>query len=188
MRAQVQWIRYRSLVDEKTVESGRIAVRRARSGNFQMLLEFKQPNNYFLSVKGAKVEIYKPRIKLVEEYNLSNSRDQLENALLIGFGTAGSYLSRHYVIEVGKDEEVAGHPAVKLGLHPKDPEGRLNNLRLDMWISTEHWQPVQQRVYERNPKDYRVYSYSEMQINPALTADDFKLRLARGTRRTQPQR
>ena len=188
MRAQVQWVRYRSLVDDTSVESGRIAVRRAKSGSVEMLLEFTEPTNYFLSVRGAKVEIYKPKIKLVEEYDLSKSRDQLENALLIGFGTSGSYLSEHYDIAVDADEAFSGHPVVKLELEPKDPRGGLNNQRLEMWISTKYWQPVQQKIYESNLRDYRLYSYSEVLINPEFKSDEFKLRLERGTSRARPQR
>lgn len=188
MRANVQWTRYRSLVDEKTVESGRIVVRRAESGSFEMLQEFTEPNRYFYLVRGAHVEIYKPRIKEVQVYDVGKSRDQLENALLIGFGVSGAYLREHYEVAVEGEEEIAGHQAVKLALRPRNPGGRLNNRKLDMWISTEHWQPVQQRVYERNPKDYRIFSYSEVEINPRFAGSEFKLRLERGTRRTRPQR
>ena len=188
MRANVQWTRYRSFVDDETVEIGRIVVRRVKSGNVEMLVEITEPSNYFLLVRGAKIEQYKPKIKLVEEFNAGERKDQLENALMIGFGTSGSYLSEHYDIKLDGDGPIAGHPAVKLDLQPKDPAGRLNNQRLEMWISTDHWQPVQYKVYGVNAKDYRVHSYSEMEINPSLAAEDFKLRLERGTRRVRPQR
>lgn len=188
MRAQVQWTRYRSFVDDETVESGRIAVRRVKSGNVEMLVEITDPSNYFLLVRGAKIEQYKPKIKLVEEFDAGKRKDQLENALMIGFGASGSYLSQHYEIKLAGEEAVAGNPAIKLDLQPKDPAGRLNNRPLEMWISTDYWQPVQYKVYERNQKDYRLHSYSEMQVNPSLSDRDFRLRLGRGTRRTHPQR
>ena len=188
MRARVQWTRYRSLVDEETVESGGMVVRRAKSGDFEMLLGFTKPNIYYFSVRGTKVEIYKPRIKEVQEYDLGKSRDQLENALLIGFGVSGSFLGRHYDVAVAGEEEVDGHPTVELALEPRNPEGRLNNRRLEMWISTQHWQPVQQKVYERNPEDFRIFTYSDVEINPAFRSGEFRLRLERGTKRTRPQR
>ena len=188
MRAKVRWERYLSLVDDTSVETGRIAVRREKSGDIAMLLEFEEPAPYTLSVRGAKVERYKPRIKTVEEYNLSKSRDKLENALLIGFGTAGSYLAKHYEITLAGVEAVAGHDALKLELEPREPEGELNNHRLEMWISTTYWQPAQIKNFERNRKDFRLYSYSDVETNPKFTSDEFKLRLARGTKRVFPQR
>ena len=188
MRSEVTWTRYRSLVDEETVESGRIAVRRLRSGSVEMLLEFLVPTRYFLKVSGTKVEIYKPRIKTVEEYNLSKSKDALENALLIGFGASGTYLAEAYEISVEGDLEVAGQQTVHLDLRPLDPSGSVNNRRLEMWVSKAFWQPVQLKLYERNPKDYRLYTYAEVEINPAFESQEFKLDLAPGTRRERPQR
>ncbi len=188
MRSQVTWTRYRSLVDEETVESGRIAVRRERSGKVELLLEFVEPTNYYFRVQGTTVEIYKPKIKTIQEYDLSKSRDTLENALLIGFGASGTYLHEHYEIEVEGEETIAGQNSVRLDLRPRDPAGRLNNQRLMMWVSTSFWQPVQLKIFERNPRDYRLYVYAGIEINPKFAAREFRLDLAPGTRREKPQR
>ena len=188
MRASLEWVRYIALVDDRSVEYGKIAVRRERGGGASMLISFEEPNVYFLSVKGTKVEIYKPKIKTVEEYDLSDSRDKMENALLLGFGTSGSYLNQHYDIKLVGPETVNEQSVMHLDLQPKDPQAEMNNQRIEMWVSTEIWQPVQQKIYDRSPGDYRLYSYSEVALNPSLTADDFKLRLARGTKRVRPQR
>ncbi len=187
MRANVTWERYRSLVDDRAAESGRIAVRRLKSGGVEMLIEFVEPSHYFFSVRQAKVEIYKPRIKTVEHYDASKSREKLENALLLGFGTAGSYLRQHYEIELLGADPVAGHAAVRLDLQPKDPRGELNNTRIEMWISTTHWQPVSQKVYDRHTRDYRTYSYADMEVSPSFRSDEFKMSLAPGTKHTRPQ-
>ncbi len=188
MRAKVEWVRYESLVDDRRVESGRIAVRATKSGTVQMLLAFQEPSVQFISVRQAKVEIYKPKIKTVEEYDLRGSKEKLENALLLGFGTAGEYLNEHYEIVLEGEDTVAGHTTVKLDLRPRNPRGELNNSRIQMWISTTHWQPIQQKIYDRNPKDYRLYSYSEVEMNPSFRSEEFKLPLSRGTKRVRPQR
>ncbi len=188
MRARVRWISYMALVDDRNVESGTVAVRRAKSGQISMLLAFREPSTYFLSIRGAKVERYKPRTGIVEEFDLSESRDKLENALMIGFGTSGSYLGKHYEIALGGEEDVAGEKAFKLDLNPRNPGGDLNNQRLWMWVSPEHWQPVQVQIFDRHSKDYRLYSYTRIEINPSFKSDEFRLRLARGTRRVYPQR
>ena len=188
MRANLEWVRYMALVDDRSVETGKIAVRRTADGSASMLISFEEPNVYFLSVKGSRVEIYKPKIKTVEEYDVSDSKAKMENALLLGFGTAGSYLGQHYDIDLMGAEAVKGQSAVHLDLRPKDPQAELNSQRIEMWVSTDTWQPIQQKIYDRSPGDYRLYSYSEVVLNPSLTADDFKLRLARGTKRVHPQR
>lgn len=187
LRAELEWVRYMSLVDERRVESGRIAVRRAKNGDVQMLVAFQQPSTYFLAVRGDKAERYNPKTKTVEEYDLGQSKDKVENALMLGFGTSGSYLTKHYEVSLGAEERIAGQPTVRLDLKPRDPQGELNNRPLEMWVATEIWQPVQYKVYDLSPGDYRIYSYSEVQVNPSFKSSEFKLRLERGTKRTRPQ-
>lgn len=188
LRAELEWVRYMSLVDESRVESGRIAVRRAKNGDVEMLAAFQQPHPYFLAVHGDKAERYNPKTKIVEEYDLGQSKDKVENALMLGFGTSGSYLTKHYEVSLGGEERIAGQPTVRLELKPRDPLGELNNRPLEMWVATEIWQPVQYKVYDLSPGDYRIYSYSQVQVNPSFKASEFKLRLERGTKRTRPQR
>ena len=188
MRAQVKWVRYDSLVDDRRVESGRIAVRTTNSGAVEMLVEFQEPSPQFISVRQNSVEVYKPRIKTVQEYDIREYRDRVENGLLLGFGTAGSYLTKHYEVSLEGEEKVVGQSTVKLDLQPRNPDGDLNNSPVEMWISTTHWQPVQQKMYDRNTSDYRLSSYSDMETNPAFKSDEFKLPLARGTKRVRPQR
>ena len=188
MRAQVEWVRYDSLVDDRRVESGRIAVRATNSGPVQMLVEFQEPSTQFISVRQDRVEVYKPRIKIVQEYDIREYRDRVENGLLLGFGTAGSYLRDHYEIALVGEETVAGQSTVKLDLQPRNPDGEFNNSPVGMWISTTHWQPVQQKMYDRNASDYRLSSYSEMELNPTFKSNEFRLPLARGTKRVHPQR
>lgn len=188
LRAELEWVRYMSLVDESRVESGRIAVRRAKNGDVEMLAAFQQPSTYFLAVHGDKAERYNPKTKIVEEYDLGQSKDKVENALMLGFGTSGSYLTKHYEVALGGEERIAGQPTVRLELKPRDPLGELNNRPLEMWVATEIWQPVQYKVYDLSPGDYRIYSYSQVQVNPSFKASEFKLRLERGTKRTRPQR
>ncbi len=188
MRSDVVWTKFTSLVDDKTVESGKIVVRRASSSQVDMRIEFTDPNHYFLAVTDAKVEIYKPKTATVEIYDLSKSRDKLKQALLLGFGTAGKFLRENYDVSVSGEETVAGEDSVKLELRPKTDEMARNFEKIEMWIAKKTWQPVEQKVYETSPGDYRIYSYTAVEVNPKFTASDFKLKLARGTKKVFPQR
>ncbi len=187
MRARVEKVSYMALVDDRRVESGRIAVRRSGPSGVDLLLSFQDPYEYYIAVRGTKVERYKPKTKTVEEFDLSASKDKLENAFLLGFGTAGSYLDEHYEISMESSEPVADHPVVKLGLQPRDPSATTNNRRLEMWISTKTWQPVQQKIYLAIPGDYQFQSYSKIEMNPVFKENEFKLNLKRGTNRVRPQ-
>ena len=187
MTADVEWVKFTALVDDKAVEKGVMAVRRAESGGVDLKIDFKEPYPYHLLVKGTDVQIWRPKINTVEEYDLSKSREKLEQALLLGFGVSGSFLNENYDVTLAGEESVAGRETVKLALAPKEPSMRKSIPKLEMWVSTEDWQPVQQKLYEEGPGDYRLYVYSNIERNPSLKSDAFKLDIPKRAKRVKPQ-
>ena len=187
MRARVEMVRHMALVDDTRVESGQIVTRPSGDGGIEVLLAIQDPFEYYLAVRGMTAERYKPSIKTVEQFDLSESKDKVENAFLLGLRTAGSYLDEHYEISMESSEPIANHPVVKLAMQPRDPDGETNNRPLEMWISTKTWQPVQRKIHDRIPGDYRLQTYSEIEMNPAFKGNEFKLNLKRGTNRVRPQ-
>ncbi len=188
MRANAVWTKYDSLVDDKSVESGTIVVQRVNPSRIDMLIEFTEPNHYFLSVKDTKVEIYKPKIATVEIYDLSKSREKLRQALLLGFGASGKFLTDNYNVLLTGEGVAAGIESVKLELRPKTDEPARSFEKIEMWIAKKTWQPVEQKVYETSPGDYRIYSYTAVESNPKFPRGSFKLKLAAGTSKVFPQR
>ncbi len=188
MEAEVEWLAYTSLVDDKSIDKGHMMVRRPNSGDADLFIEFTEPYPKDLLVRGSKVEIYKPKIKTVEEYDLSKSKDQIDQALLIGFGASGKAIRKGYDVRLLGEEEAAGEPTVHLELIPKDEEARRNVKKLEMWVSTNTWQAVQLKLYQDDSGDYRLYTYNDITINPKLDDADFKLDLPKGVKRLTPQK
>ena len=188
MRADVRWLKYTDIVEDESIEEGVIRVLRARNKQFNLLIEFQKPYPYFVSVRGTKVEIYRPKIATVEEYDLSKSREMLEQALLLGFGTAGRVLRENYELKMQGEEKAAGTAAVKIELVPKSEKMRANMPRLEMWISTSDWQPVQEKIYGANPGDYRLYTYTNVERNPPMKESAMKLKIPGKVKRIFPQR
>jgi len=188
MQAQVTWIKYTDMVEDKSTEEGIIKVLKDKKGQVSLLIEFQRPYPYFVSIQGTKVEIYRPRIATVEEYDVSKSKDTLEQALLLGFGTAGRFLSKHYEIKLAGEEDAAGEASIKLELVPKTEKMRESMSRLEMWISKSQWQPVQQKLYGPNPGDYRLYIYTGITLNPPLKDSALRLKIPRKVKRVFPQR
>ncbi len=188
MRAKLRWVKYTAIVEDESVEEGVIKVLRGKEGEFRLLVEFHTPYSYFFAVRGEKAEIYRPRIATVEEYDLSNSKAALEQALLLGFGTGGRFLSEHYDVTWGGREAAAGEATVKLELVPKDEKMAQRIPRLEMWVATASRQPVQQKLYLPTPGDYRLYTYTEIARNPRLRGADLRLKIPRGVKRVYPQR
>jgi len=188
MRAKIQRVNYTAIVDDRSVETGEIRVRREKNSSVTVLLEINDPSPLILAVKGSKVEIYRSRIAQVEEYNLSQSKNALQQAFSLGFGTSGKFLSDNYEVKALAEEAVEGEPAVKLELIPKSPEMLKRTPKIEMWVSTETWTALQQKIHEIGSGDYNLYTYSQVRLNPGLKDADLELKIPRNTKRVFPQR
>lgn len=188
MQADVRWVKYTALVDDESVDEGTIIVRRAKNKGVDLLIDFQKPYSYYLAIQGTKVEIYRPKIAEVQEYDLSKKREMLDQALLLGFGTAGKFLSENYNVKLIGEEQAAGHDTVKLELAPKSADMQKNIPRIEMWISKASWQPVQQKMWQPAKGDYRLYTYTNIKPNPVLQDKAFQLKIPKGVKRVYPQR
>lgn len=188
MQATITRLKYMALLDDETMESGEIFVRKDKDGSVRLLINFKEPYVYHVAIGGNKAEIYRPRIVTVEEYDIAKHRDTFQQAFLLGFGTSADYLRKNYEIRLSGDEDVAGQKTVKLELIPKSEETRRQVPQLDLWVSTATWQAVQQKPYQLGGEDYRIFTYTGVTLNPKLPDSTFKLDVPRKAKRIFPQR
>ena len=188
LTAHVRILKHTDIVKDETVDEGTIWVKRVKPRVSRLLIEFTVPDRYYLRVSEKKAEIYRPRIATVEEYDVSKFRDLADQLWLLSFGAAGRDLTSRYQVSWKGPDPVAGNPASKLELIPKSPQMLQHVPRIEMWISSTNWQPVQQKFYEITPGDFRLYTYTEVKLNPPLPESRLRLPLEPGTKRIQPQK
>jgi len=188
LTARIRIVKHTEIVKDETVDEGTIWVKRVKPRLSRLLIEFSAPDRYYLTVTDKKAEVYRPKIGTVEEYDVSRFRELANQFWLLSFGTAGSDLTARYQVQWKAPEAVAGQPAVRLELIPKSPEMLQHVPRIEMWISTAHWQPLQQKFYEITPGDFRLYTYTEVKLLPLLPDSRVRLQLPSGVKRIQPQR
>ena len=188
MEAGITRMKYMALLEEKTTESGEIYVRKDKSGKVRLLINFREPYNYHLAVSGDKAEIYRPRIATVEEYSIAKHRDTFQQAFLLGFGTTADYLRENYELQFLGEENSDGQATVRLELIPKSEGMRKQVPKLEMWVSTETWQAVRQKLHQPGDEDYRVFTYNNVKLNPKISDKVFKLDIPKKTKRIFPQR
>ncbi len=181
--AHIRIVKYTAIVKDETADEGTIWVKRVKPRVSRLVIEFTLPDRYYLRLTEKKAEIYRPKIATVEEYDISRHRELAGQLWLLSFGAAGRDLASRYQMSFKGEEKVAGQPVVKLELIPRSAQLLENIPRIELWISTEHWQPVQQKFHEVTAGDYRLYTYTGLKWNAAFPDSRLELPLQPGVRR-----
>jgi len=186
MSANVRKLSHTQVIDDNSEESGSMLLKRQKPQGLQALITFTKPDPRTVAFSGTKAELYYPKLKTVQEYNLSKYSDILDQFLLVGFGTSGKDLAANYDIKLADEETVSGVSATRLDLTPKT-EARKEKLKLlQLWI-TDGGYPVQQKFLQPSG-DFTVFTYGDVKLNPPLADDALKLKVPTGTNRETPQK
>ncbi len=186
--ADLRSVAHTAVIDEDDVTTGTILVKRANRG-MDMLMELTTPapDRKSIAIHGQRAEIYYPKMKTIEEYDISRYRALFDQFLLIGFGTSGKELAQAYNMKVLGSDQVAGLQATRLELVPKSTEVLKNLKKLELWIPESGDYPVQQKFYLA-AGDYKLATYTNVRNNPPLSDSDLKLRAPRDAKRVFPQK
>ena len=184
--ADLRSVAHTAVIDDDDVSTGTILVKRANRG-MDMLMELTAPDRKSIAIHGQRAEIYLPKMKTIDEYDISRYRALFDQFLLIGFGTSGKELAQAYNMKVLGTEQVAGQPATRLELVPKSPEVLKNVKKLELWIPESADYPVQQKFYLA-AGDYKLATYTNVRKNPPLSDSDLKLRAPKDAKREFPQK
>jgi len=187
MTANLTRLTYTRVIDDKSIEEGTMSLKKVGSRELQVLIDFTKPDPRTVAFHGRKAEIFYPKLKTVQEYDLGKRTDLLDQFLLVGFGTTGKELKANYAVKYVGDETIAGQPSHKLELTPNAADRRLKLQRMELWISAEGAYPVQQKFIQPSG-DYYLFTYRDVKINPQLGDESFKLKLPKGVKREFPQK
>lgn len=189
MRGNVNYLTHTAVIDDDTKESGTVLMTRTAPNAVQGRIDFVLPDPRIVTFEQRKAQVYYPKIKTLQVYDLGDKGEQLDKFLMIGFGTSGSELAKEYGMRVLASEPIKGQAAIKLELLPKSPEVRNIVTKIEMWIpESGDPYPVQEKIYEKSPGDFRLINYSDVKINPPLKPDAMKLKLPSGVKTVTPQK
>ncbi|HYI95501.1 MAG TPA: outer membrane lipoprotein-sorting protein [Bryobacteraceae bacterium] len=185
MSGNISQSNYTKVLDETTTETGQISLKKVGPKELSVLINFVTPNPRMVAFGGRKAEIYYPKLKSVQEYDLGKRSDLLDQFLLVGFGTTGKDLKANYNVKFLGDESIAGQKTHKLELTP-GAGPRIEKLqKLELWVAAEGAYPVQQKFIQQSG-DYYLITYTDVQLNPQLGNEAFKLNLPKGVKREFP--
>jgi outer membrane lipoprotein-sorting protein len=182
LSADVERTKVTVVVNDHSTETGTILVR-----GDKMLLEMKAPDARTILRTGDNLYVYNPGLKRVEEYNLGKNRALFDQYLLLGFGTKGSELQRHYLVTLRGEPTIDDKRTLELELTPKSDEVRGQISKIQIWFDESSWLPLQQQFFETGSGDYFIIRYSKTVRNPGLGESPFKPHWPKGTEKIKPQ-
>lgn len=186
--ATVKKVTYTSIIKDLTEETGKMSLYRPKLNDLRMLVQFEGQDPRSVSFAGKKLQIYYPKMQLIQEYDLGKQSSLLDQFLLLGFGTPGSELQKKYSVRLLGAETLGSSRTFHLELEPKDEEARAHVRQVDLWIGEAEGQPLQQKIYQAS-KDYVQITYKDLKINPpSLNDSSVKLNAPKGTKIERPQR
>lgn len=186
MSAQLRRLSHTAVINEDTVDSGTVSLKRPKPRDMRMLVDFTQPDPKTIAFQGRKVEIYYPKIQTVQEFDVGQNKDLLNQFFLLGFGTSRADLQDSYNIRFLGHETLDGRPADQLELVPKNKAVSEHLKKFELWIADSGY-PIQQKFYLPGG-DYMLMTYSDMKINPDLPDAALKLHVPKNVKREFPQK
>jgi outer membrane lipoprotein-sorting protein len=184
LTADLSRTHHTAVINEDTVDSGEIFIKRTRPHELLMRFDIAQPDLRQIAVDSHRAEIYFPKSQTVQIYDIGKYKKLADLILLLGFGTTSKELAASYTIRLGGEEAAGDQKITRLELTPKSDETHLK--RVDLWISDATGVPVRQKLYWPGD-DYDVATYSNMKTNGNLPDAALKLDLPKGVKREFPQ-
>ena len=166
MTADLKMVTYTKILDDKTTESGTVTMQRVKKNETRAVIEFAGEAARTLTLQGKVVRIYYPNLNQYQDYDIGKTVN-VNQFLLLGFGSSGKDLSANYDIKGEGAEKIEGQDTTKLLLTPKDKRTQEHLKTAEIWVPNDSAYPIQQKFNEPSG-NYRMVTYSNIKINPHL--------------------
>jgi outer membrane lipoprotein-sorting protein len=182
--ADVKRTNYTAVLDESKESSGTMALRRTKNGN-ELLAKFSEPDPYDVQLSGHTAKKYSPRANTVEIYD-TNKLATAQKMMLVGFGIPAADLRKDYDMKSVGSENIGSVSTTHIELTPKSAEVHKNYAaKIDLWIPDGQPNPIREKVTEPS-KDYLLWNYSNLKVNPPLPDSAFRINLPPGVKELHP--
>jgi outer membrane lipoprotein-sorting protein len=180
-QADFTWTPYNSVINEtESPDKGRIYFRRAGK-EIQMAADLQPPDDRQIIFTGGKIQVYQPKTRVVDVYDATSHRDEVESFLVLGFGSSGTDLRKSFDVKYLGDEKIGNVQTAKLELIPISEKIKSNFPRIDLWIDPTRGLSLRQQLFQAGG-DYRLADYSNIRLNEKVPDIAFKLKASGETK------
>jgi len=186
LSAQMKRVQFTAVLSESSEMDGGLRLRRAKSGT-EGVIEFQQPERRTVVIKGKSVQIYYPKANTVEIYDASKYSSNMDQILLLGFGTSSAELKKSYDFKDGGVQKIGSVNTTRLELTPKSGELQKLITKIELWIPEGQSNPIRAKFSEPS-KNYELVDYSDIKVNPPLPESAFAVKLPDKVKKIYPQK
>jgi outer membrane lipoprotein-sorting protein len=176
-----------AVINDDAKDEGTIKVKRDKSNDTRMLIEFTGPDAKTVSLSGTNVSVYLPKAKTGQVYDVGSKKSLVDQFLLLGFGASSTDLKEHYDVTLVGTEKVGTDNTWHLQLVPKSADVLKNLKQAELWISENTGLPAQQRFVTSSTGDFTLVTFSNMKLNPPLDDNALKLTFPKGVTVEHPR-
>lgn len=184
--AKMKRFQYTAVLSETSEMDGEVRLKKIKGGTAGVV-EFMQPEKRTVFVNGKTIQVFYPKAKTVEIYDATKYTSNMDQILLLGFGTSSADLRKSYTITDGGAQKLNGTETTRIDLAPKSAELQKLITKIEMWIPSGSATPVQVKFSEPS-KNYELVQYSDTKLNPPLPDSAFEERLPAGVKKIHPQK
>jgi outer membrane lipoprotein-sorting protein len=186
LTAKMHRVQFTAVLSESSTMEGTIRLKREKSGTAG-IIEFEPPDPRTVYVKGKNIQVFYPKANSVEIYDASKYLSNIDQFLLLGFGTTSAELMKSYDVKAGGVETIGGKMCTRIELTPKTADMKQLITKIELWIPEGDSNPLREKVTEPS-KNYELVDYSDLQLNPRVPDSTFELKLPKGVKTIYPQK
>lgn len=179
-QADFVWTPYNSVInDTESPDRGKIYFRKV-GNEIQMGATIQPPDDRQIVFAAGKVQVYQPKTKVLDVYDTSAHKDEVESFLVLGFGSSGQGLRKSFEIKYLGEQKIGSVATGHLQLTPLSDKVKTNFPRIDLWINPEGLS-LRQQLFQTGG-DYRLADYSNIRLNEKVPESAFKIKPSGPTR------
>jgi outer membrane lipoprotein-sorting protein len=178
---------FTAVLSETTDSAGAVRLKKQAKSGTSGVVEFNEPDPKTVFLNGKTLQVFYPKANTVEIYDTSKYGNNIDQFLLLGFGTTAAELNKNYDVKATGTEAISGVQTTKLELVPKTGELKKLIAKIELWIPEGQANPVREKVTEPS-RNYQIVDYSDLKVNPALPDSSFELKLPSGVKKIFPQK
>jgi outer membrane lipoprotein-sorting protein len=186
LSASMKRVQFTAVINEANEMDGVMRLKRVKGGTVG-IVDFQQPEQRTVYINGHNIQIYYPKANTVEIYDSSKYTANIDQFLLLGFGTSSAELHKSYDLKMSGAETIGGLATTRIEMTPKSAELKKLITRIELWIPEGQDTPIQEKVTEPS-KNYELIAYSDIKVNPSLPDSTFELKLPPKVKKIYPQK